>query len=605
LSRPIYEVNGLQTLPTVSLGEYFDRRRAAAEAGQAFNELITVDLAGAANDRPGYYPLDKNNFQPRVAAAWTPDFKNGFLRKVFGGNGDTVFRGGFAITNDFIGQQLAVQFDLGADLGFSTSHTIAANTFNVSTRPAPLFTGFNQDVRLLPILRDRIDPKLVFPLTQAADEDQRIESSFDSTIISPKHYSWSFSIGRRLPADLFVEASYVGRSARNLLATRDIMHLNNFVDSRSGLSWYQAAGMLDDLRSADTPIDRVPRIAYFENVFPGLGDALLGDPSLSSTQAAYILVAREFAANGAEIGGFNILDWTFVQLLLDDLSVVGPNLFFQPQYAALAAFSTIGESDYHAGTLTVRQRYKESLSFDFNYTFSKSMDNASGLTNSNVYGDAFIINPLNPRAQRSVSDFDIRHIVNANAVWQFPVGRGRRFLGEMPGVAEAVLGGWQLTGIFRWNSGLPAPNPFDAAQWATNWNVQSNGVRIKPVESSPTRGGATPPNLFSDPEAVFQSFRNARPGEVGDRNVLRLPGFVTLDMGLGKTFTIKENHKLQFRWEVFNLTNTQRLRIGTVTRENFGLDIDPFLSTPQPVFGNFDEIQGTPRVMQFGLRYSF
>jgi hypothetical protein len=377
------------------------------------------------------------------------------------------------------------------------------------------------------------------------------------------------------------------------------MHLNNFTDSRSGVSWYQAAGMLDDLRSANTPIDRVPRIAYFENLFPGLGDNLLGDPSLTATQAAYVLVARE------DVGGFNILDWTFVQLLLDDLSNVGPNLFFQPQYAALAAFSTLGESDYHAGTLTVRQRYKEALSFDFNYTFSKSMDNASGLQSSGVYGDAFIVNPLDPLASRSASDFDIRHLINLNAVWQFPVGRGRTFLSNMPGVADAILGGWQLTGIFRWNSGLPAPNPFDAAQWATNWNVQSNGVRIRPIKSSPTRGGERAPNLFSDPEEAFKSFRNARAGEVGDRNVLRLPGFVSLDMGLGKTFTIKENHRLQFRWEVFNVTNTQRLRIATITRENFGLDIDPSLGTPAPVFGNFDSIQGSPRVMQFGLRYSF
>ena len=68
-----------------------------------------------------------------------------------------------------------------------------------------------------------------------------------------------------------------------------------------------------------------------------------------------------------------------------------------------------------------------------------------------------------------------------------------------------------------------------------------------------------------------------------------------------------EHHKLQFRWEVFNLTNTQRLRTSAdgYSRESYGLAIDPDLGEPAPSFGNFDSIQGTPRVMQFGLRYTW
>jgi hypothetical protein len=179
-------------------------------------------------------------------------------------------------------------------------------------------------------------------------------------------------------------------------------------------------------------------------------------------------------------------------------------------------------------------------------------------------------------------------------------------MSNLPGFAEAILGGWQLSGIFRWNSGIPAQTPFDAAQWATNWNVQSNGVRIKDIKAAPTKKGVSP-NLFADPKAAYQSFRNALPGEVGDRNIFRIPGYIALDMGLGKTFTMpyNENHKLQFRWEVFNVTNTQHLGALLVTREGLGLVQDPDLSTPPPVFGNFTGIQGTPRVMQFGLKYNF
>ena len=125
----------------------------------------------------------------------------------------------------------------------------------------------------------------------------------------------------------------------------------------------------------------------------------------------------------------------------------------------------------------------------------------------------------------------------------------------------------------------------------------------------PTRGGAREPSLFSDPKYAYQSFRNARAGETGDRNPFRNPGFVSLDLGLSKSFTMpwNEHHKLQFRWEVFNLTNTQRLRTSAdgYSRESYGLAIDPDLGEPAPSFGNFDSIQGTPRVMQFGLRYTW
>jgi hypothetical protein len=601
LSRPVYESTGLQVKPTTSLSDYFDARVAGAATGHPVNTPITVDLAGPANGRPGYYPWDKNNFQPRIALAWSPNFKNSFLSTLFGKDGKSVFRGGFAITNDHIGQQLAVQFDLNSTLGFSSSQEIAANTYNVTTRLAPRFTGFGQDIRSLANIA--VPSVLKFPLTTPSDEAQRIESSLDDNIQTPVNYSWNLSYARDFKGGLTVEASYVGRRARKLLLTRDIMHLNDLVDPKSGVDWYTAAHQLADLRSANTPLNKVKPIPYFENLFPNLGDNFWGDPSVSSTQAVYGIVARE---DFFGFDFFDILDWTFVQSLIDDLSSVGPNAFFHPQYAALSTFSTLGESDYHGGSLTIRERLRNSLTLDFNYTLSKSFDNASGLQTSGVFGSAFVVNPLNLRQNRAVSDFDIRHIVNSNAIWDLPVGKGRPFLGNLPGFADALLGGWQLSGIFRWNSGAPVQTPFDAAQWATNWNVQSNGVRIKNIKESPTKAGASP-NLFADPKAAYQSFRNALPGEVGDRNIFRLPSYIALDMGLGKTFTMpyNENHKLQFRWEVFNVTNTQKLGALLVTREGLGLAQDPDMGTPPPVFGNFTGIQGTPRVMQFALKYNF
>jgi hypothetical protein len=607
-STPVYERNGLQVKPTSSLGEYFNRRAEASNQGVPFNDLITFDLAGKANKLPGYYKQDWNNFAPSISFAWSPDFGKNLLGRLFGRNGKSVVRGGFRTTYDRIGSQLAVNFDLNNLAGFTSARNINANTFDVCCSDAdigPLFTGFNPTVRTLPFPGSTgpIPTTLAFPLTVPADEDQRIEISLDDTIKTPYNYSFNLSYGREIGKGLSFETSYVGRFARKLLATRDIMQLNNIRDPESGLTWYEAMGQLVDARYQNRTITSIQPIPFFEHFFPGL-PGFYGTPGLTPTQAVYEIIAP------AGVGGFDLVDYTFLQLLLDDQPVARfNNLFYQPQFAALSAFSTVARSNYNAAQFSLRQRFRDDITFDFNYTFSHSLDNASGLQSANSYGSAFIVNALFPDQNYASSDFDARHIINANWLIGLPFGRGKKFLSNTNKIVDGILGGWQLTGIFRWNSGLPVQTPFDCCVWATNWNVQSNGVRTAPIQSSPTRGGS--PNLFSDPTAAYQSFRNARPGEVGDRNVLRAPGYISLDAGLGKTFKLPwEGHAVQFRWEVFNVTNTQRFDANTIA--DLSLGEDPFLSgQPSSDFGRFTSTQAplgenkAGRVMQFALRYQF
>ena len=285
---------------------------------------------------------------------------------------------------------------------------------------------------------------------------------------------------------------------------------------------------------------------------------------MSPTQAAYYLVSRS---------GYDILDWTYVQLLIDDQGI-RPNLFYHPQYAAFSSFSSVAKSDFHGAAFSFRQRLGETLTYDVNYTFSKSLDNASGLQTGTSYGSQFILNALRPDDNYAASDFDTRHVINANFILQSPLGRGRRFFTDLNPVADAFLA--VAVPVYRWNTGLPLSVPIDAAQWATNWNVQSSGTRIGAVDASTVR---LTQNLFSDPAAAFASFRNARPGETGERNVLRLPGYSALDLGLSKSFRMPwgegETHKLQFRWEVFNVLNYQYFLGDNFTRSTFGLPQDP------------------------------
>ncbi len=607
LSRPVYERNGFQMVPTESLGEFFGRRVASANVGVPLNDVINFQLGGARNNAPGFYSMDWNNLQPRVAVAWSPNFRNGFLGFLFGGEGKSVLRAGASITNDYFGQQLAVSFDQLSTIGFTSDTTIAANTYNVTTRRAPQFTGFTQNIRSLEGIPQNPPLRFMTP----ADQAQRIETSLDATIVSPIHYSWNVSYGRQLPGSMYFEASYVGRKARHLFASRDVMALNNIVDPGSGMDWYTAAGILHDLRAANTPIHLVPAIPYFQNLFPNY-TLTVGGVNLNSTQRIYRLIARD-GLPGPVGGGFDILDWTFIQLLIDDRGI-HPNMFFHPQYAAFSAFGTTAKSDYHGGSFTLRQRFRDTLSFDLNYTFSKSMDNASGLQTGGSYGSQFILNPLRPLDNYAVSDFDSKHSLNANFLFNLPIGRGKTFLRDASRLADAFVGGWGLNGIVRWNTGLPLSVPFDAEQWATNWNAQSSGTRIQSFDARVVRSTQ---NFFDDPQAALNSFRNARPGETGERNAFRLPGFSAVDLGLMKSVTMpwNENHKVELRMEAFNVFNMQYLSAENFTRTTYGLPIDPESATVArdqngvPIFGRvFDGVQGENqgrRFFQFGIRYQF
>ena len=612
-STPVYEKNGIQVVPNVNLTDYFNQRVESARNGVPFTDPITFILGGKANNAPGYYKQDWNNWAPAVSFAWSPD-----LGPVLGSNGKSVIRGGFRMTYDRIGSALAVNFDLNNLAGFTSARNINANTFDViDGELGPQFGGVNPDVRALPFpgATGPIPTSLVFPLTVPSDEDQRIETSLDQGISTPYNYSFNFSYGREIGRGLSVEASYVGRFARKILASRDIMQLNNIRDPQSGMTYYEAINALVNFKYANRPINSIPDIPFFNNLFPFMPE-WFEDTSLTPTQAAYGFIAPK------ALGGSNIADYTFLQLLWDDSPDCtscpfggGPakfnNMFYQPQFGALSAFSTIAHSNYNSFQLSLRQRLREDVSFDFNYTYGHSLDNASGLQNSTSYGTAFIVNALDPDGNYANSDFDARHIINANWVVGLPFGRGKRFWTNSNSVVDKVLGGWTTTGIFRYNTGLPiTAAPFDCCVWATNWNVQSNGVRVQPIQSSTTKAGQ--PNLFSDPIAAYRSFRPARPGEVGDRNVLRAPGYISLDMGLYKSFKMPwEGHALQFRWEVFNVTNTQRFDGATIS--DLSLGRDPFLGSSNPTsdFGQFTSTQAplnetkAGRVMQFALRYTF
>ena len=638
LERPVYETEGFEVQPNVPLGTYFQERLAAAAQGNNFIDPVVINRSGPVNGGKPMYNWDKNNFQPRIAVAWSPNYSGGLLHSLFGDSGKSVLRGGFALTNDYYGQALAVDWDLNNTLGFTSNYTTPANTYDtVASNLAPLFTGFNQDVRSLP--KVVVPASLQFPLSASADEAERIETGVDSNLHAPAEYVWNLTYERQMRAGTTLSVSYIGRMARSLLARRDAMAFNNVRDPKSGMDWYTAATILEKQRQQGVNTSQIAAIPFFNNLFPAnLSSIMDADPTVRSFCTGDPTVAPGFNPSWTPAQMFYALqsrtpsnpfacfagnDWTDAQALVDTALFDNnlPTRFMQPQYGALSAWSTIGNSNYHALAVSLRQRLN-SLTLDLNYSFSHSLDDSSGLQTDFGYGSQnnsgpFIENPIRQRDNYASSDFDIRHLINASAVWQMPFGKGRALVNTDNRAVQAVLGGWQIAGIFRWNTGLPTASPFDDARWATNWNDQANVTPINPIHTCSTRigtpgpAGTGAPKLFGgsgcDIKAIYQNFRNAYPGETGPRNYVRLPGYTNVDLGLAKTFSMSEKLHLQLRWDVFNVANHQSFGLIDGTRTGFGVARDPALrklNAPSN-WSNFTQIQGQPRVMQVGARFSF
>jgi hypothetical protein len=621
LWRPVYEKQGFEVQPTIPLGQIFQNRVNAMNNGSAYLQDIIINKSGPANGGQPLYNWDKTVFLPRLGIAWSPRTGDGFWSRIFGKNNASVIRGGFAMLPDYFGESIATFFDTRNTLGFSSKTTIPVNTYNVgcghyvvvgnglgscTAALGPQFTSFTQDVRSLPKIT--VPANLTFPLQQTEQTfPTRIESSLNSQLSTPKNYAVSLTYEREMPKGGVLQLSYLGRFARDLLAQKDIATPADLKDPKSGMDFYTAATILEKARQAGVPFSQVgtpggtvPVIPYFENLFPvaGMNANLCSSskPCVSSTQAVY------------QDALFNTNDWTTTMLDMENLSNIGPHAFYQPQYGALTTWTTFAYSNYHGLAASYRQRLRD-LTVDFNYTFSHSLDNASGLQAYGAYsGSALILNPFRPQDNYTASDFDSRHVINVNSVWQLPFGNGKWIAGDAHGVVEQIIGGWQFSNIFRFNSGTPFGAPYDAAEWSTNWEVQSYTSLKGPVPNNgcSTRLVATPQYFGACEPTAFLNFRNSYPGETGLRNYFRYPHYINLDIGMGKTWKMpyNENHAFQFRWEVFNLTNTQQFQGIDFSRSGYG--ITPGSTAPAPNFSNWTTmVPNSYRVMQVGGRYTF
>ena len=280
------------------------------------------------------------------------------------------------------------------------------------------------------------------------------------------------------------------------------------------------------------------------------------------------------------------------------------------------AWSSIGRSNYNALQTNVRKQFRHGVQFDLNYTYSKSIDFTSGASRLGFSGTANIgapgsrlVNAFSPSQVRAVSDFDTTHQINADWRANLPFGRGRSIGRNASRTADALIGGWEVTGIARWTTGFPFT--VDNGQfWATDWDEQGNGQLI----AFPKTGAFKQPDgtvsVFANPTAALNDFVHPFPGQSGSRNVLRGQGYASWDMNLSKTWKLPfEGHAVQFRWDVYNVPNLKRFNVypsgATGLTNGLGDSGVPTLTQVPTAFGDYAGLLTSPRVMQFALRYEF
>jgi hypothetical protein len=274
-----------------------------------------------------------------------------------------------------------------------------------------------------------------------------------------------------------------------------------------------------------------------------------------------------------------------------------------PQFTNVWLTTNSGRTSYDSLQLSLR-RQAGSWRGAVNYTWSTTIDNAS----ADGSGNTGPLDNYNLRLNRSRSDIDRPHTFNWSTSYVFPIGRGKRFGGNMPDWMDRIVAGWEVGSLGFFTVGQPlsissgiytGPNTTDFGPLASNLgslvNYQGTDRSIGKIERF---GGGV--RFFTPEQAALFSVPD--PGSVGNsgRNTFRGPGFFNTDLSLVKRFRVYgERTFVTFRAEAYNLLNTVNFLAPAVN-----------LQTPQ----TFGVISGTPtgaanqsgaRILQFALRFDF
>ena len=605
-----YEVNGQQVAPSISVHDWFLNRGMAAAQGLINQPEFSFSPTGQSRGSKPYWPMNKNNFAPRLAVAYSPNHDRGFLHTLFGGPGKTSIRAGAGMYYDHFGSGVVNSFSQFGSFGLTTGLSMPQNFYSIQT--APRYTGPNgipsyASTTITPPPTDQ--PYPVKPPDNVSGSGFAITYGVDDKLKTPYSVAADLSVQRELPRGFTLEAAYVGRFGRHLLQQLDLAQPTDFRDPKSGMDYYGASQMLD--RAFDAGATTVAPISYWENLFPY---AAAG--GLSATQTIYNNLF--LVEHGNDIANPFYLDVICIYPSGASIPAACPSgRFWSNQYSSLYAWTSNGSSNYNAGQLMLRHAMSHGLQVDFSYTVGKSIDLESDAERTSTFGTTSttssiggkttfsqILDAWNPWKNRGPSDFDTRHLITASWVSELPFGKGKAFAGNAGSLVDAVIGGWQFSGLTRWTSGFP----FSVISgmnggWPTNWNWRSNMVQTAPIKTGLYFNSSGSPMVFPDPQALAAAIPTDTPwrtpyaGDAGNRNNFRGQGYFGVDTGLAKLWKIRESLSVKFSWEVFNVTNTVRFDVNPLT------SLGTLSSTGN--LGVYSKTLTAPRVQQFALRFAF
>jgi hypothetical protein len=252
-----------------------------------------------------------------------------------------------------------------------------------------------------------------------------------------------------------------------------------------------------------------------------------------------------------------------------------------------------GNQRYDALQTTLQKRFGAGLQAQVAYTFSKAMANSSGYYGSwggqTTPSSPYWQNLYNGKAEWGPTFYDSKHLLSVYAVYELPVGRGKKFGDGWRPAANAVVGNWRLSGIYQAHGGFPLTIFAGDASGTNSRGSRADCIGPAKVFGRQPASGATGYQWFDGSKSIYDAPSPASFGSCGIGTV-RGPGLSTLDLSFQKSFPVIENRRIEFRSDFINFTNT------------------PILNSPDinlgPNLGRITSSQGS-RVIQLALKFLF
>lgn len=527
---------------------------------------------------------DWNNFAPFIGFAYSPAFDSGPIRWLFGPEGMSSIRAGFAIT--YLRDGFTV---VSNALGTGTTNPGLIQTA-ANTTP----TGVLQGTFNLPA------PQFRIPISDRQNNLANTNNglwTFDPNLRTPYVQQWSFGIERQIGANAAMEVRYVGNHALKIFRAFDFNEVNiiengflqEFLNARKNLA---ASG---GTSFAPGPFP----LPILSTLFQGLSQ------SSGFRNSTFI--------NQLNLGNAGAMASTlaFSNTYRGNRANLVPNFFVANPNAAFARLLTNGGfSSYHSLQVLFRRRLSRGFSWEANYTLSKAITNSEG--SQSTLESARTLRNLD--LDRHQADFDQTHRFIANAIYELPIGPGRRFLSGAPGPLGKLLEGWEVGSIVNWQTGPPF-GIFSGRSTFNNFNSGLNPAALlgmsfddfrRNIGVFRTAGGV----FFVNPSLLDFEF-NAEgqvtnstlkegllgPADLGSfgnfpRNVLRSPRFFKADFSLIKRTRFAERGSIEFRTTLLNAFNNANFVFGD---QNFD----------SSSFGQITSTRSTPRIIHFLVEVRF